>query len=246
MNKEAQKVQLFNTNWVAYLRLDSANINHPVISEIENGIDGVLEICNSWINLVGVLNIRHLQLQSVNNKDPIVVLLHISSLLTNGTTMSEITNMLTTLSKCLTANCVPVAIGAIVDNTCTAELVKQIRTAGFAGLIPFHDIYGIDKTIDGINTLLGARLYWPKDVVDEMSGIKKKSTARSSDIMLTPRQQEVMELICSRGLSNKQIARILRISDCTVKIHVSAILKEYGLRTRTQLALAGSRETDTL
>jgi len=63
------------------------------------------------------------------------------------------------------------------------------------------------------------------------------------DIVLTPRQREVKDLICARGLSNKQIARILRITDCTVKVHVSAILKIYKVKNRTQLALIGSQET---
>jgi DNA-binding NarL/FixJ family response regulator len=54
---------------------------------------------------------------------------------------------------------------------------------------------------------------------------------------LTPRQMQVLLLVCNRGLPNKKIASSLGISESTVKIHVSAILKAYGVVNRTQLAL---------
>ena len=57
---------------------------------------------------------------------------------------------------------------------------------------------------------------------------------------LTERQREVFELIANRGISNKQIARTLSISESTVKIHVSAIMRSCCVRNRTQLALMRS------
>lgn len=57
-------------------------------------------------------------------------------------------------------------------------------------------------------------------------------------LKLTPRQSQVLKLICHRGLSNKAIGNILKISESTVKIHTSAILKRYGVKNRTQLVLA--------
>jgi DNA-binding NarL/FixJ family response regulator len=63
-------------------------------------------------------------------------------------------------------------------------------------------------------------------------------TAVVNNIKLTSRQNQVLTLVCHRGISNKAIAKILEISESTVKIHISAILKKYGVRNRTQLALA--------
>jgi DNA-binding NarL/FixJ family response regulator len=60
-------------------------------------------------------------------------------------------------------------------------------------------------------------------------------------IRLTGRQREIMALVANRGLSNKKIAQILNISESTVKVHISSILKAYGVRNRTQLALAGNK-----
>lgn len=53
----------------------------------------------------------------------------------------------------------------------------------------------------------------------------------------TPRQQEVLHLLLD-GMSNKEIGRIMRLSDETVKNHVSAILRGFGVQTRTQAVLA--------
>ena len=52
---------------------------------------------------------------------------------------------------------------------------------------------------------------------------------------LTARQREVLQLI-SRGLSNKEIARALDLSDHTVKVHITSIFKLLGVINRTQAA----------
>lgn len=66
---------------------------------------------------------------------------------------------------------------------------------------------------------------------------RKKTKQPDSGIKLTPRQSQILEIVNSRGVSNKIIAKILKISESTVKLHVSAILKKYGVKNRTQLAL---------
>jgi two-component system nitrate/nitrite response regulator NarL len=50
---------------------------------------------------------------------------------------------------------------------------------------------------------------------------------------LTPRQQEILEQI-SRGLSNKEIARLLGISAATVKNHVHQLLEKLSVHRRTE------------
>lgn len=53
---------------------------------------------------------------------------------------------------------------------------------------------------------------------------------------LTPRQREVLSCI-SKGMSNKEIARELNISDNTVNIHVVNIFAILGVHSRTEAAL---------
>jgi NarL family two-component system response regulator LiaR len=57
---------------------------------------------------------------------------------------------------------------------------------------------------------------------------------------LTPREMEVLRLIAS-GMSNKEIARELVMTERTVKGHVSNILGKLNLQDRTQAALYAVR-----
>lgn len=57
---------------------------------------------------------------------------------------------------------------------------------------------------------------------------------------LTPRQLEVLRLICD-GLRNKEISERLSMSEKTVKSHVSSILATLNVLTRTQATLVARR-----
>ena len=54
---------------------------------------------------------------------------------------------------------------------------------------------------------------------------------------LTPRELEILEHVAD-GSSNKMIARALSITDGTVKLHVKAILRKLGARSRVEAAVA--------
>lgn len=58
---------------------------------------------------------------------------------------------------------------------------------------------------------------------------------------LTPREQEVLEQMAA-GLSNRQIALALDISEHTVKFHVSAILGKLGVSSRAAAIRQGMRQ----
>jgi DNA-binding NarL/FixJ family response regulator len=80
--------------------------------------------------------------------------------------------------------------------------------------------------------LLRGEVWVPTSVSKDSSG----QTSDNSFGALTERQIQVLALLV-QGLSNKLIARRLGIVEATVKIHVSAILKECGVATRTQVLL---------
>ena len=57
---------------------------------------------------------------------------------------------------------------------------------------------------------------------------------------LTPREREVLAGI-AEGSSNREIARSLRVSEKTVKAHVSSVLAKLGVQDRTQAAVYAVR-----
>jgi DNA-binding NarL/FixJ family response regulator len=65
--------------------------------------------------------------------------------------------------------------------------------------------------------------------------VEARSRPRGED-QLTSRELEVLELL-AEGLSNKQIARRLEITEGTVKAHLGSAFRRIGVHQRTQAAL---------
>jgi DNA-binding NarL/FixJ family response regulator len=60
---------------------------------------------------------------------------------------------------------------------------------------------------------------------------------------LTSRERQVMRLI-AKGLSNSEIGRQLKVSEATIKVHVSQIFLKLGVRNRTAVAVLAARLPD--
>lgn len=58
---------------------------------------------------------------------------------------------------------------------------------------------------------------------------------------LTPREREVLEMLAS-GVSNKEIAWRMKISEHTVKFHVASIFAKLDVSTRTEAVMQGIRK----
>lgn len=58
---------------------------------------------------------------------------------------------------------------------------------------------------------------------------------------LTARETDTLRLV-AKGLTNRDIAKALGVSEVTVKTHVSSVLSKLGLQSRTQAALFALKE----
>ena len=80
----------------------------------------------------------------------------------------------------------------------------------------------------------------------EAAGSLVRSGARATAVAgldaLTAREREVLAQV-AEGRSNREIARLLHVSEKTVKTHVSSILAKLGVADRTQAALYAVRNS---
>jgi DNA-binding NarL/FixJ family response regulator len=80
----------------------------------------------------------------------------------------------------------------------------------------------------------------------EAAGSLVRAGARSAAVAgldaLTAREREVLAQV-AEGRSNREIARLLHVSEKTVKTHVSSVLAKLGVADRTQAALYAVRNS---
>ena len=62
--------------------------------------------------------------------------------------------------------------------------------------------------------------------------------SRRKDLGITPREMEILELM-AQGMSNREIAAKLYVSENTVKTHSSRVFDKLGARRRTQAVQFG-------
>jgi DNA-binding CsgD family transcriptional regulator len=165
-------------------------------------------------------------------EQPKNIVIHLATVKRNGGTISEFMLMLDTLIKYAGIN--RPNIGIVIENDVDITVIRELRKHKILGIVPSVDSFNSEECIKAINALLNDQPYWPKAIIDDLAG----NISKSKNNALTSRQQEVFDLIANRGLSNKQIARTLNIAESTVKLHVSAIMKNFCVRNRTQLALS--------
>ncbi len=100
----------------------------------------------------------------------------------------------------------------------------------------------IDGFTSALQALVEGRLHFPSELLSP-SDVDFPTPDEASvprNIRLTPRQKDVLQWIL-KGCTNQAIASALGISAETVKLHVSAIFRAYGVHSRTQLVLLCSR-----
>lgn len=108
------------------------------------------------------------------------------------------------------------------------EAVALARQRGVRGLLPKN--VDIARIVEGFEAIRRG-----ENIFLDAQGRPQESVAQPRT-GLTQRQQEILEALLG-GLSNKQIARKLGISEYTVKEHVTTILGLHGARNRLELIL---------
>jgi two-component system, NarL family, response regulator LiaR len=118
------------------------------------------------------------------------------------------------------------------------ERVFAAMQAGAAGYL-LKDV-SPDALADAIRDVRRGRPALHPDVAARLMR-RVADPAGAAVEQLTPREREVLQLVVE-GYANKQIARRLRITEKTVKTHVSSILQKLGVPDRTAAAVLALRQ----
>jgi DNA-binding NarL/FixJ family response regulator len=112
--------------------------------------------------------------------------------------------------------------------------------AGVRALLPSDvSIDQLSATIQGV--IAGLLVFHPSEV-DLLLPAATPASEPLTELAepLTRREREVLQMLAA-GLSNKEIAARLNISDHTAKFHVASILGKLGTTTRTEAVTAAIR-----
>jgi DNA-binding CsgD family transcriptional regulator len=127
-------------------------------------------------------------------------------------------------------------------------LIILLKVVEYRFLVIEHsiEIYGglIAALFAGVGVWLGLKLTRTKEkvVIKEVPiAVPERFTlnqSRLQELGITPRELEILELIAS-GLSNREIAEQLFVSENTVKTHSSRLFDKLSARRRTQAVQLG-------
>jgi NarL family two-component system response regulator LiaR len=134
----------------------------------------------------------------------------------------------------------------LVYGLCGGLLIAVLKLTEYRFLVIEHsvEIYGalIAATFAAVGIWLGQTLTKkkPEVIVKEVpvSGAFELNEGRVNELGITPRELEILGLIAS-GLSNREIADRLFVSENTVKTHSSRLFDKLGARRRTQAVQIG-------
>lgn len=90
-----------------------------------------------------------------------------------------------------------------------------------------------------VEIVLNGGIWLPPNLMKKVVGnihLDPQSPPQQLTDRLSPRELQIAERV-STGESNKEVARVLDISDKTVKIHLSSIYRKIGVKSRLDLAL---------
>lgn len=123
-----------------------------------------------------------------------------------------------------------------------AGTINKAMKSGAAGFVPKS--YPSDRLLNALRVVIGGDVFAP-----DVLGMPKVAVPRAAAVGwvnpekagLTERQTEVLRLM-AKGRPNRDIARLLGLSEGTVKIHLSSVFRVLGVNSRAQAIVAISRK----
>jgi DNA-binding NarL/FixJ family response regulator len=138
------------------------------------------------------------------------------------------------------------AVVVVLSASTGREDIQRAFDHGASGYIPKAASAGV--TLGALRLVLAGGMYIPPEIVEAEGRTAEWRTVdrvdapmlRPSELGLSDRQTQVLALLV-RGMTNKAIARQLKLAEQTVKAHISAALRTLNVSNRTQAVIAVSQ-----
>jgi DNA-binding NarL/FixJ family response regulator len=129
----------------------------------------------------------------------------------------------------------------VLTSATDPALATLAMQAGAAGLV-YKDV-DPDALVRAVRAVHDGHTLLAPQAAELLVRPSRSADSRGLD-SLTGRERQVLALIAD-GRSNREIARLLQVSEKTVKTHVSSVLGKLGVADRTQAALLAVRQADS-
>ena len=192
--------------------------DHPLVRQ---GISSILSL-DEKLELAGQAGDREEALQLLNKVNPDLTLMDLKLADDNGLEIIKVARQEGCQSKFI-----------ILTSSVDKDDFRQAGEIGVDGYVLKEALP--EEILSAIRIVGKGRKYYDPGLMELMLA-NNKDDEDDELKELTPRELEVLKAL-GRGLSNKEIARELFITEYTVKKHVSQILDKLQLSDRTQAAI---------
>lgn len=124
----------------------------------------------------------------------------------------------------------------MLSGSASIQTMRQVLSLGAAGFVTKSS--RSEELLAAVQLVLGGGIYVPAevDLARQVLGNRNEEPTQ----LLTRRQMLVLRGLVN-GYSNKHIGQTLELSEETVKCHVTAILRHFNVRNRTQAVVAAGK-----
>jgi two-component system response regulator DevR len=128
---------------------------------------------------------------------------------------------------------------AILTTFSDDELVRQCVRAGARGYL-LKEIPGLDLA-SSVRSLANGESVVDRKVLQQVLAVARQSSESAEvEQPLSDRQRVILRLVAD-GLSNREIAQNVHLSELTVKSYIEELLRQLGARNRVHAAILATR-----
>ena len=130
----------------------------------------------------------------------------------------------------------------VVTTALASEECQSALAHGASGVV--LKAHGADVLLSALESAHRGQVWLDRDLLNDVfdnTAARRRAASEQTRIeQLTPREREIFQVACT-GITNKQIAEQLSISEATVRHHLGSIFAKLGVSTRSELVVYGYR-----